>query len=334
MRKRVIRLPGGERFLDIGSHGRWGPGHSKGFSRGEIEQIARTVGRTPEVVVKVLPKRSNDAGSIRNHINYIGRSGDLEVEMDDGTQLQGKDAGKKLLDDWDLDLETDRRDSEFAKTRGRPPAKLVHKLTLSMPPGTSPQGVFTAARNFAREEFGLKHRYALVLHTDEPHPHVHMVVKAMSEQGVRLNIRKETLREWRQEFARHLRAQGIAANATYRAIRGQSRTQKTDGIYRATLRGESKHTRARVESVASDLVRGNIRIEPGKEKLMQTRREVEQGWDAVRDILIAQGHHALATQIKQFVNRMPPPRTERELIAARLIKHAKERAVQRAPRTR
>jgi hypothetical protein len=41
-----------------------------------------------------------------------------------------------------------------------------------------------------------------------------MVVKAMSEQGVRLNIRKATLRGWRQEFARHLRAQGIRANAT------------------------------------------------------------------------------------------------------------------------
>ena len=334
MTKRVIRLPGGERFLDIGSYGRWGPGHSTGFSRGEIEQIARTVGRTPEVVVKVLPKRSNDAGSIRKHINYIGRSGDLEVEMDDGSQLQGKDAGKALLDDWDLDLDTDRRESEFAKTRGRPLSKLVHKLTFSMPPGTSPQGVLTAARNFGREEFGLRHRYALVLHTDEPHPHVHMVVKAVSEQGVRLNIRKEMLREWRQEFARHLSEQGIAANATYRAVRGQSRTQKTDGIYRATLRGESDHTRARVESVASDLVRGSIRVDPGKERLMRTRREVEQGWRAVREILVAQGHHELAAQIKQFVDRMPPPRTERELIASKLIEHTKERQVQRAPRTR
>jgi relaxase-like protein len=334
MTKRVIRLPGGERFLDIGSYGRWGPGHSTGFSRGEIEQIARTVGRTPEVVVKVLPKRSNDAGSIRKHINYIGRSGDLEVEMDDGTELKGKNAGKKLLDDWDLDLETDRRESEFAKTRGRPPSKLVHKLTFSMPPGTSPKGVLIAARNFAREEFGLKHRYALVLHTDEPHPHVHMVVKAVSEQGHRLNIRKETLREWRQEFARHLREQGIAANATYRAVRGQSRTHKTDGIYRAILRGESKHTRARVESVASDLVRGSTHIEAAKEKLTQTRREVERGWCAVREILITQGHHELAAQVKQFVDHMPPPRTERELIAARLSEHTKERQVQRAPRTR
>lgn len=70
-----------------------------------------------------------------------------------------------------------------------------------------------AAKDFAREELGLKHRYAMVLHTDEPHPHVHMVVKAVSEQGVRLNIRKATLREWRRKFARHLRAYGVDGNA-------------------------------------------------------------------------------------------------------------------------
>jgi type IV secretory pathway VirD2 relaxase len=60
---------------------------------------------------------------------------------------------------------------------------------FSMPAGTPPQKVLTAVKNFAREEFGLKHRYAMVLHTDEPHPHVHLVVKAMSADGKRLNIR-------------------------------------------------------------------------------------------------------------------------------------------------
>jgi hypothetical protein len=49
------------------------------------------------------------------------------------------------------------------------------------------------ARNFVRGEFALKHRYALVLDTDEPDPHVHLVVEAVSEQGVRLKFRKATL---------------------------------------------------------------------------------------------------------------------------------------------
>jgi hypothetical protein len=35
-------------------------------------------------------------------------------------------------------------------------------------------------------------RYAFVLHTDESHPHVYLVFKAVSEQGVRLDIHKAT----------------------------------------------------------------------------------------------------------------------------------------------
>src|SRR5262249_44732795 len=155
--------------------------------------------------------------------------------------------------------------------------KLVHKIMLSMPPGTPPNGVLEAARSFAREEFALKHRYALVLHTDEPHPHVHLVVKAVSEQGERLNIRKATLREGRREFARRLREQGVAANAPERAVRGETRTHKLDGIYRATLRGDSTHTRARTEAVAAKLLHGNVGAEPGQLKLLETRTMTEGG---------------------------------------------------------
>jgi hypothetical protein len=58
----------------------------------------------------------------------------------------------------------------------------------------------------------------MVLHTDQPHPHVHMVVKAESDEGQRLRIGKEKLRQWRDDFARMMREQGIAANATSRSI--------------------------------------------------------------------------------------------------------------------
>lgn len=87
----------------------------------------------------------------------------------------------------------------------------------------------------------------MVLHTDEPHPHVHVVIKAMSEVGVRLNIREATLRAWRQEFARHLRQHNVEANATERAVRGRVGRSKRDGIYRAALRGESMRMQRRVE---------------------------------------------------------------------------------------
>lgn len=233
----------GRALLDVASYARHGPGRRDRLSPEEVALISRTVRRAPEVMVKVLTKDSNSLRSVARHLNYIGRRGELELETDDGELIQEKDAGSRLVEDWDLDLDHDRRDNRLSAGTGRAP-KLVHKIMLSMPPGTPAKGVLEAARNFAREEFVLKHRYALTLHTDEPHPHVHFVVKAVSEQGERLNIRKATLRWWRQEFARHLRDQGISANATERAVRGESRIPKKDGMYRAAQRGESSHMRA------------------------------------------------------------------------------------------
>jgi hypothetical protein len=141
----------------------------------------------------------------------------------------------------------------------------------------------------------------------------------VSEQGQRLNIRKATLREWRQEFARRLREQGITANATERAVRGEARTYKLDGIYRADARGESTHSHARTAAVAAELVRGSLQVEPGKSKLMATRKEVERGWTATSDRLLAEGWRELALQARRFVSDMPPPRTEKEQLAAALL---------------
>jgi hypothetical protein len=194
----------------------------------------------------------------------------------------------------------------------------VHNVVLSMPAGTSAVGVLHVSRAFAREQFALKHRYALVLHTDQPHPHVHPVLKAMSEQGKRINIRKETLREWRREFARHLRAQGIAANATTRSVRGVTNPQKSDGVYRAMRAGRSTHVLRLVESVGAALRAGNLHIEPGKTQLVATRRSVVRGWLGLREALHADGRDGLANEVGRFLKDMPPPQTEREWTAQAL----------------
>jgi hypothetical protein len=303
---------------------RRGPGRRDRLTPVQIEQIARTTRRVPEVVVKVLPKAATDAKTVRKHLDYIGRYGELELETDDGSRVKGDDVGTRLTEDWDLDIEEERPQSDLTASRGRAPSKLVHKLMFSMPPGTSPSGVLAAMRNFTREEFALKHRYALVLHTDEPHPHVHVVVKAMGEHGQRLNIRKATLREWRSEFARHLRDQGIAANATPRCLRGETKTRKSDGIYRAALRGESTHMHERTDRVGAELLNSNLRVEPGKSKIIQTRNEVERGWRAVGDLLVIEGQPELAAQVRRFVAQMPPVQTEKELIADAILMASKD----------
>lgn len=314
----------GQPLLDIASYARRGPGRRDRLTPGEIAHISRTVRRVPEVVVKVLSRDSNKFDSVGRHLNYIGRRGEIELETDDGDRIKDKDLGHQLMEDWDLDLDEHRRQSHLASAGGREPPKLVHKLMFSMPPGTAPKGMLAAARNFLREEFGLKHRYAFVLHTDEAHPHVHAVVKAVSEQGIRLNIRKATLREWRRELTRHLREQGIEANATERAVRGEGRINKIDGIFRADLRGASSHFRARVDMTAVDLAKGRRRPEPGKARLLQTRKEVELGWRNISEILVDQGQRGLAADVLRFAGGMAVPRTEQEQIADALLRRSRQ----------
>ena len=303
----------GKPLLDIASYARKGPGRRDHLSPAEIELIARTVNRTPEVMVKVLTRGSHDLSAVRRHLEYLDRKGKLDLETDDGVRLAGKGIERDLLEDWDLDIEEDRPDATLRSRPARSPQKLVHKVLFSMPPGTPPHKVLEAVKNFAREEFGLKHRYAMVLHTDEPHPHIHMVLKAVSEQGIRLNIRKVTLREWRMEFARHLRAQGVPANATERAVRGESRSPKIDGIYRAEQRGESRRTQGRIEEVGSGPLGEEVRSEPGTAVRAKTRKEVERGWRAAGEILVAQGKSKLAAEVTRFVDQMPPPISDQEV---------------------
>ena len=78
----------GRPLLDVASYARQGPGQRDRFSPGEVALIGRTVRRTPEVMVKVLSKDSNNLRSVARHLNYIGRRGQLELETDDGEHVQ------------------------------------------------------------------------------------------------------------------------------------------------------------------------------------------------------------------------------------------------------
>src|SRR3984957_19096170 len=150
MPKRLIDIPGVP-LLDIASYARRGPGHRDRLSPAEIQQIARTVQRAPEVMVKVLSRGGQNLAAVRCHLNYLRLrdDGELELETDDGQRLSGRAVSKDLVEDWDLDLEEHRRRSDLDARRSRSP-KLVHKLMFSMPAGTPSDKVLAAMRTFAR----------------------------------------------------------------------------------------------------------------------------------------------------------------------------------------
>jgi hypothetical protein len=88
--RRTVRLPReGAPFLDLFSLGR--PGPSGRFAPYQIAYIRRTVGRAPEVMVKVTGGGANN-GAVAAHFAYISRKGKLAIETDEGTRTAGLDA--------------------------------------------------------------------------------------------------------------------------------------------------------------------------------------------------------------------------------------------------
>ena len=274
-----------------------------------------------------------NVGAVAAHIAYISHHGGIELETDDGQRVSKAGRKELLLNDWHLDLSAGQYRPAPRRAKNTVGGiKLVHNIVLSMPAPTPPDKVLAAAKIFAREKFGLKYRYAMALHTRQRHPHVHLVVKAESLEAPRLHIDKAMLREWRQDFARMMRDQGVAANATPRALRGHSKAAARDCHYRTRRRGTSYALREKVERAATELAKSGSIRDPVRAKLAETRRVITTGWLRAAALLDQQGESTFAGEVRQFVKSLPPVLTDRERIAGELIRQVKAQRSVRTPR--
>jgi hypothetical protein len=269
-------------------------------------------------------------GAVAAHLDYISQHGKLDLETDDGQKVP-KAGQKELLGSWHLELSP----GQYRQPRGIgsavPSIKLVHNITFSMPAPTPPEAVLAATKVFAREKFGAQYRYAMALHTHQQHPHVHLVVKAEGLDGRRLHIDKAMLREWRQDFARMMRDQGVAANATPRAARGQTKRGSLDAFYRTRRRASSYALREKIESIKKEFRETRTISDPARARLLETREAVVAAWNSVASKLEAQGHGDLGDQVRYFASHLPRVLTDRERIAEQMLRLARSK---RPDRTR
>ena len=287
------------------------------FSRAQIDQIARTVRHIPEVMVKVTGGGTR-SGAVAAHFAYISRQGSLEIETDEGERIGRREEQKRLLEDWHLELTSGQYRQRAVGAPARRPTKLVHNIVLSMPAPTPPEPVLAAARQFACQEF-TAHRYAMVLHTHQQHPHVHLVVKAENELGRRMHIDKQLLRDWREHFAQLMREQGIAANATPRAIRGENKKYSRERAFKALRYGTSAALHDRIIGIANELSRSRTIVDPARDRLIETRKSLVSAWMKAAEVLDAQGEIILASDVRYFVKHLPPVLTDRQRLAAQFI---------------
>jgi hypothetical protein len=214
--------------------------------------LAGIATRTPQVMVRISGG-GRGMRHIRAHLTYISRNGQLAIEDHNGERYQGRDEIDMLGNEWQFGGFPIDDVSAWRE---------AFNIVLSMPAGTDAEAVRRAAAEFAREEFG-DHQYAMALHTHDtdpgrepaPHPHVHLVVKASSPDGLRLNPRRHDLQRWREGFAKSLRNHGIEAEATKRIHRLQPERGEKQAVRHMKKRGELPHaistTNADVARVSS-----------------------------------------------------------------------------------
>ena len=253
------------------------------------ERLARTVRRTPEVMVKITNRASSvqGMGAVRRHLRYISRNGRIELEDQDGQIISGVVALRDLAEAWHLGGWGIPEES---------PRREVFNVLLSMPPGTDRQAVREAARAFAAEDFGDGRRYVFAAHDDEAHPHVHLSVQVRGSDGRRLNPRKQDLQRWREHFARQLREHGVDANATPRRARGQTHRYPKQAVVHMVAREEMpRYWRA-------------VPGDAGRRAVWQAHAGVFDAWHEIARAMVnsgVAGDRAMAMDIADFVQAMP-----------------------------
>jgi len=266
-------------------------------------EVRLAVRRAPQVMVKVTGGGRGMA-VIRAHMNYIDREGNGLIDQG-GERHQGRDARREIARQWaregtPIPERSDRREA--------------FNITWSMPAGTDSKKLLAAVQALAARRFA-GHKYVMALHTHQANPHVHLLVRAESDLGVRLNPRKVDLHEWRMEFAAELRQRGVEAAASRQATRGVVKSYSPIWQVKAQGEGRLRNERPshRVDQAALD-----------------TRADALRAWSGITRALAQSDKwedRALATQMLEFVNAMPVGR-EGAILAQRIQKTV-ERGLER-----
>jgi len=290
---------------------------------GKLRATAGRVSRgATEVMVKITGFGKGSA-HVKAHLDYNTRNGKLELENERGDIFSGKEEVKAMFKEWGQD---------FGDSKRRNGQRDTLHMVLSMPEGTDPESVRNAARAFAQETFGQNHEYVFALHTDEPHPHVHLTVKMPGFDGKRLNPRKADLRHWREGFAQAMREQGVEAEATPRPSRGVVKKPESQ-VIRHIERGDKTHQprKSRVKALkeleAIEEIKAEANGQPPAERLLEAKIQRQQtlirgAWLAAANELKEApdpDDRELGREIQRFVAAMPKIDTERHEIKGRLI---------------
>lgn len=289
------------------SRGGGGGGGGSGGARTHRANVKSVLAKAPEVMVKITGS-SNGLKSAKNHIDYISRNGDIEIEDENGDKYTGNRAVreyKELLRVQQIPAESKKR--EF-----------LHVI-FSMPKDTPEAEMRKAVSKFCKDEFSNR-RYVMAFHDDKDHKHVHVCVGTRDIDRAdepRLSPRKQDLRGWRESFAAALRDEGVDAAASPRSVRFKVQKQENFKVRQIkdnprpnySSRVDEGNKRALKESIAAGVRPEN----PFEEKISLRRNQVILKWEEKLKASYASGDFAEAIRIKALLddgNKRPASRMQ------------------------
>lgn len=303
---------------------------SVNFSPGaKTKNIKSVIRKAPEVMVKVTG-HSKGMQTVRHHLEYISRNGQVELVNENGESIKGLAELKAFREQL--------KASQIPEASHK--REFIHVM-FSMPAGTSEKAVREAVANFCQEEFSNR-RYVMAQHDDKDHSHVHVCVSTRDidrADEARLSPRKNDLYRWRQGFADKLREQGVEAAASERRHRFNHRKSEQfavrqirgdnpkSAVFDARRAQEKNHDRAiraavspqkafvgplrpaRVPKVYDGLqadlkaaIGSGVRpTNPAHERIEKSRLDALARWGAVAESLENTGDRALAGQVRELM---------------------------------
>lgn len=288
-------------------------------SKQAAQVINRLVSKAPQAIVKVT-SRVRGSGNTLGAFLYVSRLGmpDQEVlplETSEGRFLTRADDMMELARDW--------QNWEMADCARRKGATAISTV-FSMPPGTDPHKVRDAVRSVAETEMG-NNRWVMVLHTDEPHPHVHLIIANRDNDGRRFNPGRECLHRLRESFAENLRARGVAAHASQRMARGYPTKRESMPVRKIRDRGElpgaDKRQLAMLLGVTGEGREQAIERDQARSKTIENAEMIRAVYvRAIAELEAygAKGEASQAKALRSWVDGMPAPAPARAEIIERL----------------
>ena len=303
---------------------------SVNFSSGaKVKNIKSVINKAPEVMVKITGS-SKGTSSVKHHLDYISRNGDVELVNELGETIKGQAALKELR----AQLKASQIPEESNKR------EFLHVM-FSMPKGTPEKAMREAVAEFCREEFSNR-RYVMAFHDDTDHVHMHVNVGTRDIDRVdepRLSPRKDDLFRWRQGFADKLREIGIDAaasdrrprfnykkseNAVVRQIKGDNpkserfnrerfEAKALNRVMNASIKPEKAfvgaHRPPRIPKVDQAFnkelqaaVKSKTRpVNPAEKNIEANRQAVLAAWSKVATNLDNEGNPALAKQVRELM---------------------------------